>query len=69
MEQNKGLMGELEMAVLTDKELAHVLATIAEIDDVEQRHRLMDKTMVNLLRRLCYHKAMDIYEKTEKWYA
>lgn len=37
--------------------------------DLEGSHSAMDDLMAELLRRLGYDEAMDIFEEQEKWYA
>lgn len=38
-------------------------------NDLEISHSTMDDLMVELLRKLGYSKAMDVFEEQDKWYA
>ncbi len=37
--------------------------------DVERRHKDMDRAMKRQLRRLGYGRAVDIFDRTGKWWA
>ena len=39
------------------------------MNDKEDRHRVMDRLMCDLLRKLGYGDGIDVFEKTSKWYA
>lgn len=38
-------------------------------EDQEDTHRRMDYLMCDLLRKLGYDEAVDIFEKSPRWYA
>ena len=50
-------------------EFTKVISTLSKLPDSEVRHVSMDKAIADLLRAMGYIEAMEIYEKTEKWYA
>ena len=41
----------------------------SDYHDTEERHQAMDRLMCELLQELGYGEGIDIFEKTNKWYA
>lgn len=55
-------------SIPTPEEFARMMKNQMSGDE-EGAHYEMDELMVELLRRLGYGEAMDIFEKQPKWYA
>lgn len=54
----------------TPEELAEDMRRIAEeFDDQEMCHRIMDGTLTDVLEKLGYAEAVEIFINTPKWYA
>lgn len=53
----------------TPEELAEDMRRIAEFDDQEMRHILMDGALTDVLEKLGYAEAVEIFINTPKWYA
>lgn len=54
--------------IASPAEFEAAMEELSSIDDVEQRHILMDIAMCKLLRTLGYGKGINIFEATPKWY-
>ena len=57
------------VCVPTPEELAKRMKEASENVWTEDRHIEMDGIMLNFLRQLGYGEAVDIFNRTEKWYA
>ena len=55
-------------SIPTPEEFAQMMRNQVSGDN-EGAHAEMDELMVELLRRLGYGEAMDVFEKQDKWYA
>lgn len=55
-------------SIPTPEEFAQMMRNQMGADN-ETAHGEMDDLMVELLRRLGYGEAMDVFEKQDKWYA
>lgn len=55
-------------SIPTPEEFAQMMRNQMSGDN-EVAHVEMDELMVELLRRLGYGEAMDVFEKQDKWYA
>lgn len=55
-------------SIPTPEEFAQMMRNQMSGDE-ETAHGEMDDLMVELLRRLGYGEAMDVFEKQDKWYA
>ena len=58
-----------QVLALKKDDFRDIIDKLSKLSDVEIRHSKMDESIYHLLRQLGYNEAMDIYEKTEKWYA
>jgi hypothetical protein len=50
-------------------EMLELMKAAALMDDTEAAHDTADKIMVTALRERGFGKAMDVFEKMDKWYA
>lgn len=55
--------------IASPKEFEAAMEELSSMDDIEQRHILMDMAMCKLLRTLGYEKGVRIFEATPKLYA
>lgn len=53
----------------TPEELAEEMRWFAQYNDQEMRHRMMDGALIDVLKKLGYTEAVEIFENTSKWYA
>jgi hypothetical protein len=50
-------------------EMLELMKAAALMDDPEKGHQAADQIMVTALRERGFGKAMDVFEKMDKWYA
>ena len=56
-------------ALKRDSEWAEKLRAAAENEDTESAHIIADRTLVELLESLGYHKTVKAFKSIPKWYA
>ena len=55
--------------VMTPEEFKNKMIELSKDDDIEDRHINMDCLMGEVLRSLGYGEGVDIFDKTDMWYA